>query len=291
MDGMRQVKLLQPTGNQSTTPSEPADEATLTSTLHRMLASELREICEKHGKSTSGSKRDLLGRITGTPVPAGARIQGGAATTNLILSAHVGENARLFADILRLHVPPGSTVADVTFGKGAFWTAIQSDDYRLLATDLKTGVDCCHLPYENASLDCVVLDPPYMEGFYRRATEHLAGGGTHAAFRERYSNGAATETGPKYHHAVFDMYARAGREAFRVLRSGGILIVKCQDEVSANRQWLTHVEIINDYAAVGFYAKDLFVLVRENKPVVSRLERQVHARKNHSYFLIFVKEK
>jgi hypothetical protein len=86
------------------------------------------------------------------------------------------------------------------------------------------------------------------------------------------------------------MYFRAGREAFRVLRHEGILIVKCQDEVSANKQWLTHVEIINEYQRMGFYTKDLFVVIRPNKPSISRLKRQVHARKNHSYFLVFVKK-
>jgi DNA modification methylase len=82
---------------------------------------------------------------------------------------------------------------------------------------------------------------------------------------------------------------KAGAEAFRVLKDGGIMIVKCQDEVSANRQWLTHVEIINHYEALGFYTKDLFVVVRVNKAGISRLKKQAHARKNHSYFLVFVK--
>lgn len=86
-----------------------------------------------------------------------------------------------------------------------------------------------------------------------------------------------------------DMYFKAGKEAFRVLKPAGVLIVKCQDEVSANTQRLTYVEIINQYEDLGFYAKDLFVVVRLNAPVVSRLIRQVHARKNHSYFLVFVK--
>ena len=95
---------------------------------------------------------------------------------------------------------------------------------------------------------------------------------------------------PKYHAAVTDMYFRAGTEAWRVLRDEGVLIVKCQDEVSANRQYLTHVEIIKEYEELGFYTKDLFVVVRSNKPSVSRLKRQVHARKNHSFFLVFIKK-
>ena len=40
---------------------------------------------------------------------------------------------------------------------------------------------------------------------------------------------------------------------------------------------------------MGFYTKDLFVVVRLNQPGVSRLKKQVHARKNHSYFIVFVK--
>jgi hypothetical protein len=66
-----------------------------------------------------------------------------------------------------------------------------------------------------------------------------------------------------------------------------VLIVKCQDEVSANKQRLTHVEIITAYEALGFYTKDLFVLLRSNRPGISRLKTQVHARKNHSYFIVF----
>jgi hypothetical protein len=128
-----------------------------------------------------------------------------------------------------------------------------------------------------------------MEGFYRNRGEK-AGGGSHRAFREHYSNGTEeVELAPKWHAAVVDLYFKAGREARRVLRDNGVLIVKCQDEVSANRQNLTHVEIINEYEKEGFYTKDLFVVVRPNKPGVSRLKKQVHARKNHSYFLVFVK--
>jgi hypothetical protein len=78
-------------------------------------------------------------------------------------------------------------------------------------------------------------------------------------------------------------------EAHRVLRERGVLIVKCQDEVCANRQRFTHVEIMQVYERMGFVAEDLFVVMRQNKPGVSRTVRQVHARKNHSYFLVFWK--
>lgn len=215
----------------------------------------------------------------------------GESTNNVVISSHWGDNAPVFRDILRLFVPEGSTVADVTWGKGAFWKLVPEGAYKLLATDAQMGVDCRDLPYEDGSLDALVLDPPYMEGLFRQKEGHMAGSGSHAAFRSSYSDGKATtheEGAPKYHDAVLDLYFRAGEEAKRTLRNYGIFIVKCQDEVSANTQRLTHVELINHWDK-DFYCKDLFVVTRGNRPGIVRLVKQEHARKAHSYFLVFVK--
>lgn len=220
------------------------------------------------------------------------RVQGGVATTDVVMSAYMSGNADVFPQILNLHVPDGSKIADVTYGGGVFWKNVDLSRYELLATDIADGVDCRQLPYDDESLDAWVCDPPYMEGLLRNNVAHKAGSGSHAAFREYYSNGneASTEpNAPKWHAAVSDLYYKAGHEAARVLKPKGIAIVKCQDEVSANRQWLTHVEIINYYEGLGFYCKDLFVVVRLNKAGIARVSKQVHARKNHSYFLVFVK--
>ncbi len=224
------------------------------------------------------------------------RIQRGITTSDLIMSAHVDGNAEVFPQILELHVAEGSLIADVTWGNGVFWQNVPANKYRLLPTDIATGTDCRKLSYADNSIDCVVLDPPYMEGFYRKSPDNKAGSGSHSAFAKNYSNGdeinedSDNEGTKKWHAAVTDMYFKAGKEALRVLKKGGVLIVKCQDEVSAGKQWLTHVEIINKYEELGFYTKDLFVVVRNNRPSVSRLTTQKHARKNHSYFLVFVKK-
>lgn len=217
------------------------------------------------------------------------RVQGGIPTTDVVMSAQIAGNADIFPQILALHVAEGSKIADVTYGNGVFWRNVDLSKYELTTSDIADGVDCRDLPYENGSFDVLVLDPPYMEGLLRDNKEHKAGNGKFSAFRQYYSNGDETNGGPKWHAAVTDLYFKAGTEAYRVLRENGVLIVKCQDEVSANRQWLTHIEIINYYEKLGFYAKDLFVVVRSNKAGVSRLKKQKHARKNHSYFLIFVK--
>ena len=211
-------------------------------------------------------------------------VRNGSPTNDLVVSAHVDGNENVFPKILDLYVKPGSIVADVTYGKGVFWRNVPAGRYELRATDIQDGVDCRNLPYEAGSVDCVALDPPYM---------HSPGGTAHRGqkpFESYYrNNGAGGQTARKYHEAVLDLYLEAGKEAHRVLRDRGVFIVKCQDEVCANRQRFTHVELILAYEELGFVAEDLFVVARSNRPGVSRTVRQVHARKNHSYFLVFWK--
>jgi hypothetical protein len=102
----------------------------------------------------------------------------GIATNNLVFSAVVGQNAEMFPDILALYVKPGSSVADVTYGTGAFWKNVPKAVYVLYKSDLNPKpslpdvkqADSRKLPYATESLDCIVFDPPYM---------HTPGGTAH----------------------------------------------------------------------------------------------------------------
>jgi hypothetical protein len=212
-------------------------------------------------------------------------VKNGHASNDLVLSASADGNDAIFPKILELYVRPGSVVADITYGKGVFWRNVRPGSYKLKATDIQDGVDCRKLPYKNSELDCVVFDPPYM---------HTPGGtahSTHTPFESHYRNNVGgNQTTSKYHEAVLDLYRDGGSESHRVLKKNGVFIVKCQDEVCANRQRFTHVEIMRMYEEMGLVCEDLFVVVRNNRPGVSRMIRQVHARKNHSYFLVFWKQ-
>jgi hypothetical protein len=138
---------------------------------------------------------------TGTVKPKKTgRVARGISTNDLIFSACQDTNDAVFPHILKLYVPAGSLVADVTFGRGVFWKQVPKGAYELRATDLRTGVDCGKLPYGNTTIDCVVFDPPYM---------HTPGGTAHQNhqnFEAYYSNNGIENSSKKYHEAVLDLY-------------------------------------------------------------------------------------
>jgi len=208
----------------------------------------------------------------------------GISTNDLIFSAYVGTNDEIFPYILSVYVEPGSKVADVTYGKGVFWRRVPKGVYNLLPSDIETGIDCRKLPYPKDTVDCVVFDPPYM---------HTPGGSAHVNHQnyENYYKNNVINSEKKYHEAVLDLYFSSAKEAWRVLREEGVYIIKCQDEVCANKQRLTHIEIINELYKYGFFVEDLFIVIRKGRPGVSRIITQAHARKNHSYFIVSIKPK
>ena len=50
-------------------------------------------------------------------------------------------------------------------------------------------------------------------------------------------------------------------------------------------------QVLEMAKAMGFYAKDLFILVRNNVLWSPNMENQQHARKNHSFYWVFKKGK
>ena len=66
--------------------------------------------------------------------------------------------------MLSLHVPKGSKVADLTYGKGVFRHKVRTEKYDFPPSNITDSIDCRDLPYEDESFDCIVFDPPYMGG-------------------------------------------------------------------------------------------------------------------------------
>src|SRR5438132_611303 len=120
--------------------------------------------------------------MTTTAKKAKRKSPAGKPTNELVFSSYAGTNDEVFHHIISLYAKPGSTVADVTYGKGVFWRKVPSGTYKLLRSDLSTGTDCRKLPYKDGLVDCVVFDPPYM---------HTPGGTAHVGhqnFENYYQN-------------------------------------------------------------------------------------------------------
>lgn len=186
-----------------------------------------------------------------------------------ILSAKVGTNCDLFSDILKLYVEEGSSIADVTYGKRAFWKGIDKEKYKLKESDLQSGVDLTDLPYENSCFDILILDPPYMHG----------GKTVKDSINSCYKNKNES------HESVIRLYGGGILEAARVLKKKGKIIVKVQDETESGKQRLSHVEVIQLLEIFGFKILDTFVLVQKTIPAM-REKYQLSARKNHSYAIV-----
>ena len=85
-------------------------------------------------------------------------------------------------------------------------------------------------------------------------------------------------------------YIDSLNESYRILKDRGILIFKCQDKISSGKQYLSHVFIINEAVRIGFYPKDLFILLAKSRLVADwQVQNQKNARKYHSYFIVFEK--
>jgi tRNA G10 N-methylase Trm11 len=93
------------------------------------------------------------------------------------------------------------------------------------------GIDFRSLPYEEGSIDALVLDPPYMQD----------GKTVHKSLNKNYRNNHEPTTS---HASVIRLYCGGILEAARVLKKKGVIIVKCQDETEGGKQRLSHVELI-----------------------------------------------
>lgn len=120
-----------------------------------------------------------------------------------------------------------------------------------------------------------MFDPPFVVGHTKDKPTGIIG--------ERFH-------GFRYISDLWTWYDLCLKEHYRILKKGGKLIFKCQDTVSSGKQHFSHVHIINKAEDLGFYTKDLFILLAKNRIIGHNHANQKHARKFHSYFIVFEKK-
>jgi hypothetical protein len=212
-----------------------------------------------------------------------------------------GTNADLLVDVARLYIPDGVLVADVTWGHGVFWQKTDTTRFTLVGSDVAPAVisaaaaapdqlalitvqapsflvaNCTALPYRDQRLDVVVLDPPYLH----YPGPHLA---------HDFYNNVATTKGMSHKRILRELYCPAILEACRVLKPGGLLLVKGKDEIERGKQCWSHEELTVAAARCGFTKIDMFIYEAVRTLTLLRWAGhapQKYARKNHSYLLCF----
>ena len=191
------------------------------------------------------------------------------------------DQGEIIRNILKLHVREGKIDCDPTFSTGAFYngTGVEAPALRFDIRPQMDGVvqaDARGLPLPEESLSCMILDPPFLATTGKSLTE-----GCGNRINRRFGVYGREK---ELHRCYADML----REAHRVLKPDGILIFKCQDKVSSGKQYFTHVFVMDAAVEVGFYPKDLFILLAKNRLVADwQARNQKTARKFHCYFWVF----
>lgn len=188
----------------------------------------------------------------------------------------------IIQNILSLHCNGKDIDCDPTYSKGNFYKKINKPKYRfdLVPQDAGTvQADCRKLPLEDGSIETLMFDPPF-----------VISQGPSLSVQKKGSNiissrFASFESPDK----LYKFYTESLIEFYRVLKDKGVLIFKCQDTVSGGNQYLSSWFIIAKAVELGYYPKDIFILLAKNRLISGKIKKQQHARKYHSYFLVFEK--
>lgn len=193
------------------------------------------------------------------------------------------DNDEIIANILQLHVPNHSIDCDPTYSKGVFYkNNIPEPKYKYDINPVADDVikaDCRDLPLTDSSINCLMFDPPFLA----TTGKSLVTSDSNNLINKRFG---VYPSEPELHQFYIDSM----KEFYRVLKYDGILIFKCQDKVSSGKQYMTHCFIYNEAVRIGYYPKDLFILLAKNRIVADwQKKSQKNSRKFHSYFWVFAK--
>jgi len=193
------------------------------------------------------------------------------------------DEGEILRNIQELHCP-GWFELDPCYSFGRFYEAFGIPQPRLKYDIEPSGPgviksDACNLPLNEKSISSILFDPPF-----------LATSGPVYDDRENESNIITHRFSAfKTMQELWDWYEKCLSEFYRILEIDGQLVIKCQDTVSSSNQWFSHVFLINEAEKRGFYCKDLFILLAKSRIIGDNHAIQQHARKFHSYYLVFIK--
>ncbi len=181
------------------------------------------------------------------------------------------DQQEILQNIIKLHT--GDFELDTCYGSGCFYRSIKRPGLCFDLSPKKDEVipaDVRHLPLRDGCINSVIFDPPFM-------AKTAAG----AVMKVRF--GEITGT-------IADLilfYFQGMNEIHRVLKPGGYLVFKCQDGVLSGINNNNYGKICNMAEVIGFKWVDLFILLAKHRMMHPKHKVQKHARKYHSYFIVF----
>jgi len=194
---------------------------------------------------------------------------------NKVIKSISFDEQEIIRDILYLHCQNNNIDCDPTFSIGNFYKkGLIEPTYKFdINPQRKDVVKSCStdLPLKENSINVIMFDPPFMFEKRNRKNQNIM----NKRF-SMYNNGF---------EELKEHYINSLKEFKRVLKNKGILIFKCQD-FTDSKTTLTHCFVHKWADEVGFYAKDLFILLSKGA-ISNKGLTQRHARKYHSYFFVF----
>jgi tRNA G10 N-methylase Trm11 len=196
------------------------------------------------------------------------------------------DQSEIIKNIIDLHIKEGIIDCDPTYSTGNFYKKNDINPPKL-KYDISPQIDGVleskseNLPLEDESLNSIMFDPPFVVSKGPSLKKKKKGSNI---ISSRFSS---YESIP----LLWEYYTNSMKEFYRILKPGGKLIFKCQDTVSGGKNYFSHVHVMNEALKIGFYPKDLFILLAKNRLISSNMHNQQHARKYHSYFWVFEKKK
>ena len=225
-----------------------------------------------------------------------------------IKSVNYNQHA-ILRDILDLHCGGSPTFdCDITISKGNFYGKFKrkvhekADDGTIIERDeefeiplpkykfdVDPQIEGCEkldpwgpIPLDDNSIDSICVDLPFVVGPRDCASMKNGKQGSNT-IGKRFSSYY-----PRYE--MFDSYETWLQECYRVLKPGGVLVWKSQNVISGGLNLMTSFYTCKVAEDMGFYIKDEFVLIAKQRLISGKVKNQMHSRRYHSFFHVFVKD-
>lgn len=203
-------------------------------------------------------------------------------TESTLTSVWEGTDKDLLERMIPFYMGDGPLkILDATVNAGRFWAGSPRN---VIGLDRDGSVlpsvvgDNRAIPFLSGVFDLVVYDPPHVPNQGRDVTKD---------FTTRF--GLVEQSGKENGYSLSHLYPPFLSEAFRVLRSEGLVFAKIADYTHNHRRVWAHCDFLSAAAEAGFTACDCVIKVRKGPIMSSRWKRAHHTRSRHVYWIILRK--